>query len=85
LVPGEHLICIYIMNEPMKEEMNESLACPTPNDMKIPVTSKVPCKNLIYLCHGNTVYCVCVSKSYPQQIIKTVLHFHLTSFMLTSI
>lgn len=35
LVPSEHLICMHIINEPMKEEMNESLACPTPNDMKI--------------------------------------------------
>lgn len=56
LVPIEHLICIYIMNEPMKEDTNESLACPTPNDMKILVTLKVPCKNLMYLCHGNTVF-----------------------------
>lgn len=86
LVPSEHIICIYIMSEPMKGEMNESLAYPTPNDMKIPVTSKVHCKNLmIYLCHGNTVYRVDVSKSYQQQIIKIVKHYHLPSLMFTSI
>lgn len=64
----------------MKEDMNESLARPPPDDMKIPLTSKVSCKNLMYLCHGNTVYCVCASKSYQQQIIKTAKHFHLTFF-----
>ena len=54
LVPSEHLMCVYIMNESMKAEMNEPLACPPPNDVKTLVT-RGPCTDaMIRLRHGNT-------------------------------
>lgn len=56
-VPRKPLIYIYVMSEPMKEEMDASLACPPPNDRKSPGTWKAHGKDSgIHLRDGNTFH-----------------------------